>query len=162
MKTSIVAGSLLTALSLAGPLAAQQVAADVVVRSGPVAGHVVIGNEYSTYRRPVVYRRAPERVIVVERIAPRVLVVERLHHRKHFHGRNWRAQGFRPVVVYYREGRYYDRYVRGWPTMREVVVYERNGRLYQDCDDRGHDDDHDRYDRDRDDRDREYDRHWND
>jgi hypothetical protein len=157
MKTSIVAGSLLTALSLAGTLAAQQVAADVVVRSGPVAGHVVIGNEYSTYRRPVVHRRAPERVIVVERVAPRVVIVERLRHRKHFHGRNWRAQGFRPVVVYYREGRYYDRYVRGWPTMREVVVYERNGRLYNECEDRDHDNDHDRYDRDRDD-----DRHWND
>jgi hypothetical protein len=157
MKTSIVAGSLLTALSLAGTLAAQQVAADVVVRSGPVAGHVVVGNEHSTYRRPVVYRRAPERVIVVERVSPRVLVVERLRHRKHFHGRNWRAQGFHPVVVYYREGRYYDRYVRGWPTMREVVVYERNGRLYNECEDRDHDNDHDRYDRDRDD-----DRHWND
>ena len=150
MKTSIVAGSLLTALSLAGPLAAQQVAADVVVRSGPVAGHVVIGNEYSTFRRPVVYRRAPERVIVVGRVAPRVLVVERLRYRKHGHGRNWRADGFRPVVVYYREGRFYDRYVRGWPSMREVVVYERNGRLYRECDDRDHDDH--RYD----------DRHWHD
>ena len=80
MKTSIVAGSLLAALSLAAPLRAQQVAADVVLRSGPVAGHVVIGDGYSTYRRPVVYR-APARVIVVERVVPRVVVVERLGHR---------------------------------------------------------------------------------
>ena len=57
MKTSIVAGSLLAALSLVAPLQAQQVAADVVVRSGPVAGRVVVGDGYSTYRRPVVYRR---------------------------------------------------------------------------------------------------------
>lgn len=159
MKTSIVAGSLLTALSLAVPLHAQQVAADVIVRSGPVAGHVVIGDGYSTYRRPVVYR-APERVVVVERVAPRALVIERVRHGKHRHGRHWRAQGFRPVVVYYRDGRYYDRDVRGWPEMRQVVVYERNGRLYQECDD---DRDHDRYHHDRDDRrDRYDDRQWDD
>jgi hypothetical protein len=157
MKTSIVAGSLLTALSLAVPLHGQQVAADVVVRSGPVAGHVVIGNGYSTYRRPVVYR-APERVVVVERVAPRVLVIERLRHGKHRHKRHWRDQGFRPVVVYYREGRYYDRYVRGWPEMRQIVVYERNGRLYRECDD-----DRDGYYHDRDDRRDRYDnREWDD
>jgi hypothetical protein len=161
MKTSIVAGSLLTALTLTVPLHAQQVAADVIVRSGPVAGHVVIGNGYSTYRRPVVYR-APERVIVVERVAPRVLVIERVRHGrhgKHGHGRNWRAQGFRPVVVYYRDGHYYDRYMRGWPEMRQVIVYERNGRLYRECDeDRDGHRDHDRYD----DRDRYNDRQWDD
>jgi hypothetical protein len=146
MKTSIVAGSLLAALTLAGPLHAQQVAARVVVRSGPVAGHVVIDNGYSTYRRPVV-RRVPERVIVVERVVPRILIVERVRHGRHGHPRHWRAQGFRPIVVYYRDGRYYDRYVRGWPEMREVVIYERNGRLYR------FDDDH---------RDWHDGRHWND
>jgi hypothetical protein len=134
MKTSIVAGSLLTALTLAAPLHAQQVAARVVVRSGPVAGQVVISNGYSTYRRPVA-RRAPERVIVVERVVPRVLLVERVRHRRHGHARDWRAQGFRPIVVYYRDGRYYDRYVRGWPEVRQIVVYERNGRLYRFDDD---------------------------
>ena len=144
MKTSIIAGSLLTALTLTGPLHAQQVAADVVVRSGPVAGHVVIGHGYSTYRRPV---------------APRVIVVERVRHRNHRLARSWRQHGYRQVVVYYRDGRYYDRYVRGWPGMREVVVYERNGRLYREWDDdRDHQDDRDRgYDRDRHD-----DRHWDD
>jgi len=62
------AGSLLAALSLAAPLSAQRVSADVAVRSGPVAGRVVVGDGYSTYRRPVVYRRVPARVIVVERV----------------------------------------------------------------------------------------------
>ena len=152
MKTSIIAGSLLTALTLTVPLHAQQVAADVVLRSGPVAGHVVIGNGYSTYRRPVVYR-APARVIVVERVVPRVVVVERVHHRNHRHAGNWRQQGYRQVVVYYRDGRYYDRYVRGWPEMREVVVYERNGRLYREWDD-----DRERFHN----RDRYDDRHWDD
>ena len=42
MNTSIAAGSLLAALTLVTPLHGQQVSAGVVVRSGPVAGHVVI------------------------------------------------------------------------------------------------------------------------
>jgi hypothetical protein len=125
MKTSIVAGSLLAALSLVAPLHGQQVAADVVVRSGPVAGHVVIGDAYSTYRRPVVYRRAPARVIVVERVR---------QHRPN-HDRQWRRHGYRPVTLYYVDGRYYDRYVRGRQEVREVVVYERNGRFYREYDD---------------------------
>lgn len=128
MNTSIVAGSLLAALSLVTPLQGQQVSGSVVIRSGPVAGHVVVGNGYSTYRRPVVvYRRAPARVIVVERVA-----------RRHpGHARDWRTRGYRPVTLWYYGGRYYDQRVRGWPAMREVVVYERDGRFYQDPD---HDD----------------------
>ena len=151
MNTSIVAGSLLAALTLAPPVHGQ-VAADVVVRSGPVAGHVVVGDGYSTYRRPVVYRRAPERVIVVERYAPRVIVVERLrHHRK---WRHWRDHGYRPVTLYYRDGRYYDRSDRRWAEVRQVVVYERDGRFYRDCDDdREQGRDYDRDDR----RDRDWD-----
>jgi hypothetical protein len=144
MNTSIVAGSLLAALSLVAPLHGQQVAADVVLRSGPVAGRVVIGDGYSTYRRPVVYRRAPERVIIVERV-----------HRRHHRNAHWRKHGYRQVVVYYRDGRYYDRYVRSWPGMQEVVVYERDGRYYRECDDDVRSDRYDRYDRDRDDRDRD-------
>jgi hypothetical protein len=139
MKTSIVVGSLLTALTLTVPLQAQQVSADVVLRSGPVAGRVVVGNGYSTYRRPVTYRRVPERVIVVEREAPRVIVVERTKHRHSHAARHWRKHGYRTAVVYYRNGRYYDRAVRGWPEMREVVVYERGGHYYRD-DDRHWDD----------------------
>lgn len=123
MKTSIVAGSLLAVLSLVTPARAQQVAADVVLRSGPVAGRVVIGEGYSTYRRPVAYRPAPERVIVVERM-----------YRRHRHA-DWQHRGYRRVVVYYRDGRYYDRSMRCRPGMREVVVYERDGRYYRDCDD---------------------------
>lgn len=137
MRTSIVAGSLLAALSLVAPLQGQQVAADVVLRSGPVAGRIVVGDGYSTYRRPVVYRRAPERIIVIEKV-----------YRRHHRNPHWRKHGYRQVIVYYRDGRYYDRYVRGWPAMQEVVVYERDGSYYRECDDddRGY-----RYDRDRDD-----------
>ena len=126
MRTSIVAGSLLAALSFVAPLSAQRVSADVAIRGGPVAGRVVVGDGYSTYRRPIVYRRVPARLIVVERV----------YVRNHRALRHWQRQGFRPVVVYYRDGRYYDRDMRGGPPMREVVIYERDGRYYDVCDER--------------------------
>ena len=144
MKASIVAGSLLSGLTLtrAAAGAAGRGRRGAAQRSG--RGHVVWVDGYSTYRRPVVYR-APARVIVVERVVPRVVVVERLAHRHRGFARSWRRHGYRPVVVYYVDGRYYDRYVRGWPEMREVVVYERTGGRYHEWDD-----DRDRrHDRDR-------------
>jgi hypothetical protein len=152
MRTSIVAGSLLAALSLAAPLSAQRVSADVAIRSGPVAGRVVVGDGYSTYRRPVVYRRVPARVIVVERVYVR-------HHRVL---RNWKRHGFRQVVVFYQDGRYYDRDLRGGPPMRQLEIYERNGRYYHVCNEREWNDHYQgphRYD---DDRGRDHDRDWDD
>jgi hypothetical protein len=150
MRTSIAAGSLLTALLVAQPAQAQQVLADVVLQSGPVAGHVVIGNAYSTYgRQPVVYRRPPVRRVVVIEQAPRVIVVEHARHRGQA---EWRRFGYRPVTLYYVDGRYFNRWFNG-AGVREVVVYERGGRFYGDRDQ------DDRYDRDRYDRDRyEHDR----
>jgi hypothetical protein len=82
----------------------------VIVRSGPVAGRVV-------YRRPV------ERIIVVERV-----------HRHRGPG-YWRHHGYRPVTLYYMDGRYFDRRLGYRPGMREIVVYQREGRFYRDCDD---------------------------
>jgi len=149
MKASIVAGSLLSGLVLVAlPMQAQQVSADVFVHGGPVAGHVVVGNGYSTYHRaPVVYRRpAPRRVVVVERPGPRVVVVERAH--RYRSAAFWRRHGFRPVVLYYIDGRYFDRPVRHRGYAREVIVYERDGRYYRDWDD------------DRDDHHRDH--HWDD
>jgi hypothetical protein len=140
MRTSVVvAGSLLSGLLLvAVPLQAQRVSADVVVRSGPVAGHVTVGDGYSTYRR---------RSVVYHRVAPRVVVIERVH-RHHHRAGWWRKHGFRPVTVYYVNGRYYDRWDRP-RYAREVMVYERDGRYYEICD-RDHRHDRDRY-HDRDD-----------
>jgi len=156
MKTSIVAGSLLAALSLVGSLHGQQVAADVVVRSGPVAGRVIVADGYSTYRQPAVnYRRVPARVIIVEQVPVR----------RHRDERQWRRHGFRPVMLYVANGRYYDRRVPGWPAMRSVVVFERNGRFYQPCDEQ-HDRDRHDHDRDRNGRDSQrhewHDHDWND
>jgi hypothetical protein len=112
MRTGILAGSLLAGVALiATPLQAQRVSAEVVLRSGPVAGHVV-----------------------VERYQPRVIVIERFDHR---HGKRWnrdhhRDHGYRLVTVYYADGRYYDRYDPHYSDVREVVVYERDGRFYRD------------------------------
>lgn len=152
MKTSFAAGSLLAALAFVGPLHGQQVAAAVGFRSGPVAALVRIGDGYSTYHGPaVVYRRAPE--------PERLIVVERLVRRHRHSASDWQREGYRRATVYYMDGRYYDRWVRGRPGMREVVVLERDGRFYQACDDDGRD-------RDRgDESHREYDgrdRHWKD
>ena len=120
MKTSTCAWSLVAGLALlATPLHAQRVSAAVVVRSGPVAGRVAVNDGYSSYRPPV-------RRVVVERHAPRLLRVERFRHRQ---GKHWKRRGYRQVVVYYIDGRYYDR--DGWGGRgHEVVVYERDGRFY--------------------------------
>ncbi len=133
MNATVFAVSLLTGVVLTTPSSAQQVAANAVVRSRPVAGHAVVGNGYSTYRRPVVvvYRNPEARRVVVERYAPRVIVVERTrgHGRGHYSTRH----GYRPVTLFYVDGRYYDRRTDGH-VVREVVVYERGGRYYEACD----------------------------
>lgn len=129
MCTSATARSLLAGLVLtvaAAPLHAQRVEAGVAVYGGPVAGHVIVRDGYSTYHRP--YAR---RVYVVER--PQIIVVERAN--GHRSAKHWARRGYRPVTVYYRDGRYYDRWVGHRYGVREVVVWERDGRYY-------HDDDH--------------------
>lgn len=147
MDTSVAARSLLAGFALtvaAVPLHAQRVQAGVVVHSGPVAGHVIVRDRYdegySTYRRP-----NTRRVIVVER--PRMVVVERVH--RHRPARHWTRRGYRPVTVYYWDGRYYDRWIGHRHGVREVVVWERDGRYYHDDHDRYRDhdcDDDDRWD----------------
>ena len=121
MRTAIVTGGIALALTLHSPAAAQMVEAGVVVRSGPVVGHVVVADPAPVYH---------ERRVVVRRYAPRVVVVEQVRvHR----GRGWwKRHGYRPVVVYYdvRHRRFYDGWDRDRRGIREVVVYERRGRYY--------------------------------
>ena len=131
MKTSILAWSLAAGLAfMVAPLHAQRASAEVVVRGGPVAGRVTVGDGYSSYRRPA-------RRVVVERYAPRVVRVERFRHR---HGKQWKRKGYREVIVYYIDGRYYDR--AGWnhPRAQEVIVYEYDGRFYSADGERDRDD----------------------
>jgi hypothetical protein len=125
MRTSVVVSSLIAGLlSATVPLHAQRVEAGVVVRSGPVAGHVVVRDGYSTYRRPVT-----RRVVAVER--PRLVVVERVHRRGP--AKQWSRRGYRPVTLYYWDGRYYDRPMGRRHDFRTIVVWERDGRYYHDC-----------------------------
>ncbi len=141
MRTGGLVGAIVLGLGLAAPRApAQVVEAGVVIRSGPVAGHVVIGPP-----PPVVVYREPARVVVVERYAPRVIVVREVHVPRGRAYGWWKKHGYRRVVVYYDGHAYYDRWVDGRPGIREVVVYERDGRYYH-----GDWDDHDGWrDRDR-------------
>jgi hypothetical protein len=122
MKTSIVVGGMALGLLLAArPAPAQMVQAGVVIHSGPVSGHVIVGEP------------AP-----VDRYAPRVIVVESVRGPRGRAYGWWRNQ-YRPVVVYYDGGRYYDRWF-GRPGLRRVEVHERGGRFYRWDGDRGRDD----------------------
>lgn len=123
-------------------------------------------------RNSDVYSRRPDRRVAPR---PRVIVVERVvvERRGRARGHTWfRRNGYRPVTVYYADGRYYDRWDNRWNSrrhgrsaMREVVVYYRNGRYYRDWDNRDgrydgrYDRDGDRYERRNDDRYDRYDRY---
>lgn len=144
MSARSIAGSLLACLLAAAPAAAQNVAADVLVRSGPVMGQVTVARAYDTYRRRpavIAHRRPVERpTVVVEHYAPRVVVVERLQ--GHRSSRAWARGGYRTVTLYYADGRYYDRWSDRWPRADEVVVYQRGGHYYTaDCEHRRQDHD---------------------
>jgi hypothetical protein len=144
MKTSMAVGAAALALAMvASPAPAQIVQAGVVIRSGPVRGHVVVGE-------PVYYREPARRVVVVERYQPRVIVVERRDVRRYPHGW-WRRHGYAVTRVYYddRDNCYYDRWVSNRRGLREVTVYVRDGRYYRV--DRDDDRDSGYYRRDRDD-----------
>jgi hypothetical protein len=69
---------------------------------------------------------------VYHREAPRLIVVERVHYNRH--AKHWTRHGFRPVTVYYVNGRYYDRWYGPERSLRRIVVYERGGRYYVACD----------------------------
>jgi hypothetical protein len=122
----------LAALLMAAPGTAegQRVSADVVVRSGPVRGRVVIGD------RPYAYRYDLDRRWNGRRYAPRHLRVHLIRvPRGRAHGW-WKRHGYRPVTVYYRAGRFYDRHDHRYLKRRglrfqRVVVWERRGRLYR-------------------------------
>jgi hypothetical protein len=104
----------------AGSVRAQTaVQGGVVVRSGPVTGHVEVASP-----PPARYREPVRRVIVVERVRiPRG------------HAYGWRKKhGYRAVTVYYDGRRYYSRRIVRLG-IRTVVVYERGGRYYVADDD---------------------------
>lgn len=118
MKATILAGGIAATLALVAlPLRAQTVEGGVVVQSGPVAAHVEVGSP-----PPAVVYAAPAR---------EVIVVEHVHvpHGK-AHGW-WKKHGYRQVTVYYDGDRYYSRRLEGRPGLREIVIYQREGRYYE-------------------------------
>lgn len=148
VRVGLVIPAVAALVTLAAPVRAQLVVADVRVASGPVAGRIIVGN-HAVHQ--VVYRHGHP-VRVVNRHAP-VVVVRRVAAvpRGHAHG-YWTHRGYRRVVLYAAGGRFYDRWYRGVPGLREVVVYERQGRYYlPDFDGRyaryDRDEHRDRYDR---------------
>lgn len=117
----LVAGTAATLALCAVPLQAQTtVEGGVVVRSGPVTAGVDVGSPPPT----VVYTEPVREVIVVERMhVPR----------GNAYGW-WRKHGYRQVTVYYDGDRYYSRRYDRHPGLRAIVVYEREGRYYQEED----------------------------
>jgi|GEM_PF-1652731 len=116
---------------------AQQVVADINVYGGQVAGRLVIASQgyrpiYEPRPHPVTTR------VLVVAPAPRVVVVERVGH-GHGRGRgHWRRHGYQEVVVYYDQTQ--DRYFTGLDDCRgfkRVVVYQRDGRYYRPDRDEG-------------------------
>lgn len=158
MRSALVVGSAAFALLFsASPSSAES--QTVIISNRPVAVAVPVRDGG---------RRAWPRVIVVARID---LGGNRGRGRGHGYGygrmndRDWRARGYRPVAVYYVDGRYYDRWddqFRGRDVRREMV-YERDGRYYRDWDDNGYDNGYDsrygRYDGRNDRYDDRYDRY---
>jgi len=135
MRTTIALAAIALAVAFgAAPLRAQTVDAGVVVQSGPVTGHVLIGEP-----PPVVVYEAPVREIIV---------VEHIHvPRGNAHGW-WKKHGYRPVTRYYDGDSYYARRYKGGAQLREVVVYEREGRYYDEWQEHGHGHGHHGHDRD--------------
>jgi hypothetical protein len=130
MRRSLFAGSVCAVLVLfAAPLPAQDVTADVVVRSRPVTGRIVIADR-APPDRVVVVRRTPARRGYLGPVRPRIIVVERFRD----HGKHWRRwkHGYRAVTVFYFRGRYYDRFDPRYPGVQRIIVYQRDGHFYRD------------------------------
>jgi hypothetical protein len=127
MKANVVVGGLAFGILLAaGPAHAQVVQAGVVIRSGPVTGHVLVGEPAPV----VVYREPVRRVVVADPYVPRLVVLEPVYVPRGRAYGWWRGYGYRPVVVYYDGRRYYNRWSDGRGLQR-IVVYERSGHYYR-------------------------------
>jgi hypothetical protein len=136
MNAKMLAGGIAAMLALCAlPLRAQTtVEGGVVVHSGPVTAGVDVG--------------PPPPAVVYAEPVREVIVVERLHvPRGNAYGW-WRKHGYRQVTVYYDGDRYYSRRFDRHPGLRALVVYEREGRYYQEGEDRDEHHGHGHHDHD--------------
>jgi len=135
----------LTSLITLTTPAAAQVSGAVIINSGPVRGQIAVGEPVFVPRPIVIYQPVRGRRVEVARYAPQVVYIERGHGR-HGKSASWYGRhGYRPVTLFYSEGRYFTQVyaVRGYrwgPQFMAVTVWERGGRFYLP---RG--DSHDRY-----------------
>ena len=115
--------------------AAAQVSGAVIVTSGPVQGRIAVGEPVFAPRPIVVYQPVRGRRVEMARYAQQVVFIERGHGR---HGKSaqwYQRHGYRPVTLYYSQGRYFNlvsadrRYRRGGYFL-PVMVWERGGRFY--------------------------------
>jgi len=122
MNAKMLVGGIAAMLALSAlPLRAQTtVEGGVLVHSGPVTAGVEVG--------------PPPPVVVYAEPVREVIVVERVHvPRGNAYGW-WKKHGYTQVTVYSDGDRYYSRRLDRHPGLREVVVYQREGRYYQEED----------------------------
>src|SRR6476661_6665708 len=114
MRTSIALAAIALAVAFgAAPLRAQTVDAGVVVHSGPVTGHVVVGD--------------PPPVVVYEEPVREIIVVEHIHvPHGNAHGW-WKKHGYRPVTRYYDGDSYLAGGTKGGASWREVSAMKAKG-----------------------------------
>jgi hypothetical protein len=148
----------LVAAALPSAAAAQRVIADVRIGSGsgsgPVAGHIIVGDPDAWYPRTAIE--------VAPRYHARPIYRDvRVYRMGRGHNGGWRSRGYRAVRMWYDADRdcYYDRDDPYRDGLREVVIYERGGRYYDQEFGRraGHDREWRHGDRDRDDGDHDRD-----
>ena len=126
---------LLTTLLVSAAPAAAQVSGVVVVDGGPVRGQITVGEPVFAPPPIVIYQPVRGRRVEVARYAPQVVFVERGHGRHGKSARWYQRHGYRPVTLFYSEGRYFN-LIYANPGYRRggyfipVTVWVRGGRFY--------------------------------
>jgi len=148
LVASLVSSAFVLLATSASPTSvAAQVSGAVVVTSGPVQGRIAVGEPVFAPRPIVIYQPVRGRRVEVARYAPQVVFVERGHGRHGKSTRWYERHGYRPVTLFYSEGRYFtliyaDRGYRRGGYFVPVTVWQRGGRYYlpagYDSDDHGY------------------------
>ncbi len=125
----------LVALSTFTRPAAAQVSGAVVINSGPVQGRIAVGEPVFMPRPVIIYQPVRGRRVEVARYAPQVVYVERGHGRHGKSVRWYQRHGYRPVTLFYSQGRYFTQVyaARGYRWGSQfiaVTAWERRGRFY--------------------------------
>jgi hypothetical protein len=123
------------ALSTSSTPLVAQVSGAVIVNGGPVQGRIAVGEPVFAPRPVVIYQPVRGRRVEVARYAPQVVVVQRGHGKNGKSARWYQRHGYRPVTLFYSQGRYFANvysargYRRG-PQFVAVTAWERRGRFY--------------------------------